>query len=257
MIFEKLKIYAYIVKQCLRKKHRTKQLIHSEYEKGRWDRPYLKSDYDTYRTVYRHYDESGLFILNNKLVYTSFVEADKNRYDKLSEALDDYKNDEIVEIGCGPGINLFKLRERGFNKLKGYDISENALNLAKIHNSKIGSDISFDVFDLTKKLPDFSNKILFSFICLEQLKNSMKTVVQNIVDSNPKLVINFEVDYDKRPFMMRKFLDAWDYQNNLVRELNKNEDVNVLSIKEFSALSSPVNVLSTIIWKPSSHEQKE
>jgi len=85
----------------------------------------------------------------------------------------------------------------------------------------------------------------------------MKTVVQNIVDSNPKLVINFEVDYDKRPFMMRKFLDAWDYQNNLVRELNKNEDVNVLSIKEFSALSSPVNVLSTIIWKPSSHEQKE
>ncbi|GAW80230.1 methyltransferase [Plasmodium gonderi] len=41
------------------------------------------------------------------------------------------KNVSILDIGCGNGLFLHKLHQRGFKKLCGFDFSENAIELAK------------------------------------------------------------------------------------------------------------------------------
>ena len=78
----------------------------------------------------------------------------------------------------------------------------------------------------------------------------MKTVIQNIVDSKPKLVINFEVDYDNAPFMVKQYCNAMDFQNNLVRELKNNKKVEIMSTERLSLKMTHVNIMSAIIWKP-------
>ena len=81
----------------------------------------------------------------------------------------------------------------------------------------------------------------------------MSNVLQNILKGKPKLVINFEVDYDSSPYMVRKYLDACDYQNNLVKELKKLEredKIKVLSIQKLVYSGNPTNRCSAIIWEP-------
>ena len=78
----------------------------------------------------------------------------------------------------------------------------------------------------------------------------MKTVIQNIIDSKPKLVINFEVDFDNAPFMVKQYCNAMDFQNNLIQELNKNKNVEIILIKRLSLNISHVNIMSAIIWRP-------
>ena len=81
----------------------------------------------------------------------------------------------------------------------------------------------------------------------------MKNALKNNCNGYPKLVINFEVDYDASPYIVKKYLDSRDYQNNLVKELKileKNGDIELVSIKKFKYSVSPVNRSSAIMWKP-------
>ena len=97
------------------------------------------------------------------------------------------------------------------------------------------------------------DKVVFTSGCLEQCKHIMENALKNIVNGNPKLVINFEVDYDASPYIVKKYLDSCDYQNNLVKELKileKNGDIELVSIKKLKYSISPVNRSSAIMWKP-------
>ena len=106
---------------------------------------------------------------------------------------------------------------------------------------------------MTKSLPNgvIENKIVFTNTCLEQLKHSMPRVLQNILKGKPKLVINFEVDYDSSDSLVKDYFDACDYQNNFVSELkNMKKQINIESINLLPLSLSPLNRLSSIIWKP-------
>lgn len=81
----------------------------------------------------------------------------------------------------------------------------------------------------------------------------MPNVLQNILKAKPKLVMNFEVDYDSSPYIVRKYFDSRDYQNNLVRNLKKLENQNkleIISIQKMTYSGSPVNRRSVITWIP-------
>ena len=143
----------------------------------------------------------------------------------------------------------------GFKKLEGYDLSENAIShLCKYVKMK-GYNIHFGVCDLNKKFsPDIiKDKVVFTHTCLEQCKHIMSNVLENIIEGKPKLVINFEVDYDTASYLVKKYLDACDYQNNLVRELKSLENngkIEILSIKNLAYQNHPINRVSSIIWRP-------
>jgi SAM-dependent methyltransferase len=257
LFFEKIKLYIYVKKLKLKGIRRNQNVITTDYDQGIWNKKYEDVDFESITGIYgKDPNSSSLFVKDGKIfkgTYSDYIEKYQNQIiDILSE---NANNNSIVEFGCGPGTNLFLLYKRKFRDLEGYDISKNAILLAKKHSEKKGYCIKFDVIDLTKPLPDklIENKIVFTHTCLEQLKHNMHTVLQNILNGKPKLVINFEVDYHSSSSIVKGYFDAVDYQNNLVSELKKFEKenkLNIKSIKPFSLSLSPVNRLSSIIWKP-------
>ncbi len=250
MLIEELKLVAYVGKLYLHKKNRTKQYVKNEYNDNTWNKKYDKSLFDSPINVHGKQYLKCVIVKNNKLVSTNYSIITPQYLKQLDDTLLPYINEHVIEFGCGFGSHLFRLKKLGFKKLSGYDISTNAINLARTHNEKINSDISFDVLDLTEKLPDFTDKVIFTHLCLEQLKHSMSKVIQNMVDSNPKLIINFETDYDRLPFLSQKYHDYSDYQNNFVRELCRNFNVDLDRIVNLPISLSPLVRVSVIIWKP-------
>ena len=144
------------------------------------------------------------------------------KYEKqIFDVLDNYSDNPIVELGCGLGRNLFQLYHKKFRKLEGYDISKNAISLANQHSKTKVYDIHFGVCDMNRSLPMIRDKVVFTRSCMKQLKHIMPNVLKNIIDGKPKLVIDFDVDYNTAPFIVKKYFDAKDYQNNFVNELLK------------------------------------
>tara|TARA_B110000196_G_C21092286_1_gene638168 strand:+ start:612 stop:1376 length:765 start_codon:yes stop_codon:yes gene_type:complete len=235
----------------MKKQKRNQALVNSEYNDNNWkNRTTEELNLSNHSMYGVKNDDMGLMVKDGKWIKGKYGDYHEQYWNQITSYLLEYKNDEIVELGCGLGINLFCLSNDGFIKLHGYDLSKNAISFAKEYNKKNKFNVEFDVLDLTNKCPDFSNKIIFTHACLEQVKHSMKTVVQNIVNSNPKLVINFEVDYNTAPFMVKQYCNAMDFQNNLVRELKNNKNVEIISTERLSLNMTHVNIMSAIIWKP-------
>jgi 2-polyprenyl-3-methyl-5-hydroxy-6-metoxy-1,4-benzoquinol methylase len=252
---DKIKLQLYIKKLKYKKIKRDKKTITSDYDVGIWNKKYEDIDFESIPGMYgKDVNSTSLFVKDNKIFkgkYSDYTEKFQNQlFSIISKYAYDYP---IVELGCGLGANLFQLHKRKFKNLEGYDISENAIQLAKRHSIKKGYKIKFDVLDLTKSLPNgvIENKIVFTNTCLEQLKHSMPRVLQNILKGKPKLVINFEVDYDSSDSLVKDYFDACDYQNNFVSELkNMKKQINIESINLLPLSLSPLNRLSSIIWKP-------
>jgi SAM-dependent methyltransferase len=235
----------------MKKQNRTKKLINSEYNDRNWKNMDIKKLELVNHSMYGlKNDDIGLMDKDGKWFKAKYGDYSEQYWKQIRSYLLEYNNDEVVELGCGLGVNLFRLSKDGFTKLQGYDLSKNAIEFATQYNKKINGNLEFDVLDLTDKLPNFSNKIIFTHACLEQVKHSMKTIIQNIIDSKPKLVINFEVDFDNAPFMVKQYCNAMDFQNNLIEELKKNENVEIILIKRLSLNISHVNIMSAIIWRP-------
>ncbi len=235
----------------MKKKNRTKKLINSEYNDRTWKNMDVEKLELSIHSMYGlKNDDIGLMDKDGRWFKGKYGEYFEQYWEQIRSYLLEYKNDEVVELGCGLGVNLFRLSKDGFIKLHGYDLSKNAITLATQYNKKINDNVEFDVLDLSNKLPSFSNKVIFTHACLEQVKHSMKTIVQNIIDSKPKLVINFEVDFDNAPFMVKQYCNAMDFQNNLIKELKNNKNVEIILIERLSLNISHVNIMSAIIWRP-------
>ena len=256
-ILDLMKLYGYVMKLSLYKKNRDYSLIDKEYNSGTWNRPFEEIEFETSNGNYNRTDtdDLGIFVISNELIKISRRDYDVKRNTEFLSFFKNYSQNSIVELGCGLGMNLFLLHNSGFQNLAGYDLSTNAINNLKKYAKMKGINIHFDVCDLNNKLPEnlIEKKVVFTNTCLEQCKHIMSNVLQNILKGKPKLVINFEVDYDSSPYMVRKYLDVCDYQNNLVKELKKLEredKIKILSIQKLVYSGSPTNRCSAIIWEP-------
>jgi cyclopropane fatty-acyl-phospholipid synthase-like methyltransferase len=255
-IKDKLRLYYDIELLKLKNIKRDYKIINQEYNDGFWSGK--SADTANFETWVGNYGNSAeqvrIYVRDGKFFKGTKKEYAEEYYLQLDNVLEQYKNESIVELGCGRGHILFRLYHKNCKKLTGYDISENAISQLQEYCTQKKYPINFDVQDLNKPFsPEIiKNKIVYTHTCLEQLKNYMPNVLKNIINGKPKLVINFEVDYDSSPFIVKEYFKAKDYQNNLVRELKKLEKQNkveIVSIKKFSLALSPTNRLSTIIWK--------
>jgi SAM-dependent methyltransferase len=256
-ILDKVKLFAYILKLNLLKQKRDYSLINKQYNSGRWNRKLEDIDFESLIGNYERNDLDNFNIVafNDKLVKAIERDFEKKYTSQMLEILLEFKSDTVVELGCGLGGNLFMLQKNGFRNLEGYDLSENAIKNLQQYSKIKKYDIIFKQCDLNNKMISeyIENKIVFTHTCLEQCKHIMPNVIKNIVYGKPKLVINLEVDYDSSAFIVKKYVDACDYQNNLVRELKKLEHkqmLEIISIKKLSYQNHPLNRISSIIWKP-------
>lgn len=105
--------------------------------------------------------------------------------------------EEIVEVGCGFGLNLFSLALAGrWPQLIGLDISENALAAGRQIAAHFGVNAQFRPIDLTQ--PDhpgfkaLTGKTVFTYLCLEQLPDNLEGALQGILAARPKRVVHVE-----------------------------------------------------------------
>lgn len=255
--FDIVKLYGYVMKLNFQKQKRDYGLVNKEYDLGTWNRSFEEIDFETAGGNYARKDMDQIIInpINDKLVkIPRKIYEEKSKIEFLS-FFQNHIHDSIVELGCGLGFNLFSLYNSGFTDLAGYDLSKNSINNLKKYVKQKKIDINFDICDLNNPLPEnlIDGKVVFTNTCLEQCKHIMPNVLQNILKAKPKLVMNFEVDYDSSPYIVRKYFDSRDYQNNLVRNLKKLENQNkleIISIQKMTYSGSPVNRRSVITWIP-------
>lgn len=250
---DRLRLYLDILRY--KRKKRYYDLINDDYDLGVWNQNYEDIDFEKWLGNYGiDGNQIRVLVLNGKLFKGKWSHYIDKYQQQLFDVLDQYKEDHVVELGCGLGHNLFQLHNRAYKKLAGYDISKNAILSIKRYCKEKNIAIHFDILDLNKIFPEgiIKNKIVFTHTCLEQLKYFMPNVLRNIIAGKPKLIINFEVNYDSAPFLVKQYFKAKEYQNNLVRELRKLEKekkIQIISIKKLPLALSPTNRPSAIIWK--------
>lgn len=157
-------------------------------------------------------------------------------------------DDDIVELGCGYGRNLFVLKNYGIkNRMSGYDISSNGIEVAQQINKKFNMDIDFGVFDYTQKFEmDLKGKTIFTYASLEQVKYGLEKAIDNIINAQPKQVIHFEtipqlLDNNFHKLMVTLNRYRKDYQTKLV---------NILQQKQVTITHMETNEICTGILNP-------
>jgi len=257
LLFDKIKLYGYIVKLYLKKRKRTVELLNQE-----WDRTWKKYentviDQTLVTSNFLRMNEPAIIAVNGKMIKTitkNFNSELTNQF--INFMLDNVSKDEpVIEFGSGVGAKLFALAKNGFTNLHGFELTETGVKIAQDYTNKKGYDIKFDQLDLTKKLPcnEIENKIIFTYYAFDQLKNYMKEILTEIIRCKPKKIINFEVNYDDEPFIVKFYVNSSGYQNNFVKYLKqfeKEKIIKILSIKKLKIQQSPVNRISCIVWKP-------
>mgnify|MGYP003343965434 FL=1 len=108
--------------------------------------------------------------------------------DQMEQAVSDIfrnispkKTNGVIDIGCGEGRGLQRLRDLGFKRLHGIDISEEKILYARKNRSM---DILFDVFDFHKNLSllgrfdiGFSSHALEHCYCFKTAINSICSII--------------------------------------------------------------------------------
>ncbi len=152
-------------------------------------------------------------------------------------------SDELVEIGCGYGYNLFALAlalpDRRFI---GLDISPNGVEMGRAIAAHFGlSDrVRFDFLDVTDgSAPNYhllNGRSCLTFFCLEQIPNSIEQALRNILAAGPRRVLHVEPSTElldlRRPsdWANYVYVRSMHYQSALFRLLRQMQHGGVLRV---------------------------
>jgi SAM-dependent methyltransferase len=118
-----------------------------------------------------------------------------NTYDKNLEDIINLlglKNGDILEIGCGSGNDIKFLSKKGFN-VTGIDISEKAINIAKLNN-KNSKNVKFIVGDVRNNLPKKTYDVIYDRGCIHNIKiadnlEDIFKILSDKLNSKGKMII--------------------------------------------------------------------
>lgn len=240
---QELGLHALIQKHKITKFKRTKNVVSENYDQSAWKKILEGKKWIKFNKIED-------FILNYGIMKEKIYSIVKNYTQP---------DDIVVELGCGWGLNLWSLISLNFpNKLEGYEISVNGLETCKKINSHFKCNVTFGKIDLTniETFSSLENKFLFTFHVLEQLKYETKEVIENLIKIKPKMVLHFEpvielYKNNQRDKVLKLYLKALDYQDNLLNTLKDFEKKNKIKILEACRLgfaSNPMMESSLIRW---------
>jgi SAM-dependent methyltransferase len=146
---------------------------------------------------------------------------------------DKFKPKSVVDFGCGSGTYLYFFSKRGVNKLKGFEGSQNAIELALIDEKYI------DKCDITKKVE--LNETYDLCICFEVAEHLPESCVDAFLDNlcSSSATILFtaappgqggrhHVNLKPVQYWIHKFDERhYCYQKSLTDEIKKELDVTI------------------------------
>jgi SAM-dependent methyltransferase len=176
------------------------------------------------------------------------------------------ETDEMLELGCGYGYNLFSLSlDARWKRLSGVDISRNALEAggAIARHFGLESRIAFHPLDITDPAhPGFrhiENRTVFTFFCIEQVPYAVEKVIENLLAHRPRRVIHVEPTTERlalwRPLDLLNYVyvKSVDYQTRLftvVEALARRGRVRVLTDGRCGFAPTIHNEGFVLTWEP-------
>lgn len=217
----------------LRPVRRTRAVVQQEYDEGHWRRLLESRGWETAETLDAFLlgsDQSKRVAkINGRIVAIPQADYARVRLRGLTNLVRSLGSDSdtLVELGCGPGLNLFSLAcSEGWRKLEGYDISANALKAGRAIAEHYGLDnVSFDQIDLTDPSHPSWERVagatVLTYFCLEQLPGHTEQIIDRLIVAKPRRVIH--VESTTEPLRLWKPLDWLNYchilSNNYQRRL--------------------------------------
>jgi hypothetical protein len=250
---------------------RGNEIVNDEYDQGnwksvlderRWERVSSLIDY-----VVPPIDTARLAKIDGQIGRVTTRDYYRFRLKRLHQLVEAHATDgdELVELGCGWGVNLFSLALAGrWRSLRGFDVSPNGVRATNEAAAHFGIEaVQAEQLDLTAHGQHGFRKIegatAFTYLCLEQLKYSTRPVIDNLLQSGVRKVIHFEPTpelfsrWRLGDLANRFYLTAHDYQNNLLttlRTLEKQGRLRITAVARLNFSPRAVNDPTLIVWEP-------
>lgn len=245
--------------------------MEDDYNLGRWHEVLARKDWLHASTFESYLFDRGtkqiVAKLDNKIVKIRPDVYYRWRAEKLQMLLDLYSEtpEQIVELGCGYGYNIFTLViSNRYKHLRGFDISVNAIHTAKEIAQHFGvENVEFELMDLRNSGdPNFrhiKDETVFTYYCLEQLPYDTELILNNILEGRPRRVIHIEPTTELlnplRPLDLVSYLYMLSmcYQRKLVGAINsmaKAGKVRIVEITRANYAPSIRNDPTVIVWEP-------
>ncbi len=271
---EKFTLYRDVYAALIKKETRNLKKVEEDYEKGLYQKYVDSKVWSNEKTDLSilgltdpdrlERNEMSYYRYNDEILKDTYVNIWKQFNDEFVETFSKFvdEKDEIVELGCGYGRNLFALRKNNFkNKMIGTDISKNAINVAKKLNEKFDANIEFDTLDMASNFSKdiVENKTIFTYGALEQTKYQLETILKNLIDSNPKQVIHFETLPKLLPnnlfgISVRVNRYRKDYQTQILEILHKYQNkVSICDLEKIKTCPSVFNPMMMVRYKINSN----
>lgn len=174
--------------------------------------------------------------------------------------------DELVELGCGYGYNLFSLALSGrWDAFSGFDISKNGLAAAGEIAAHFGLSgrTRFGRLDLTDpadaNFSQIAGKTLFTFFCIEQIPYAVESVIRNILRQRPRKVIHIEPCAELlkiwKPMDLLNLMHirSMDYQSQLffvLNEMSRKGEIRILDTHRVGFAPTIHHDGFLIAWEP-------
>jgi SAM-dependent methyltransferase len=256
----------------LRRAPRLRTRVAEEYDEGAWKRVRSQRRWEQAPslTAFLVGNDQSLRVarVDGRCVRIRTEDYYRHRIEALAGVMRPHvnANEELVEIGCGYGTNLFSLSLAGtWPRLIGLDISENGIATAReiAAHFRLDGRMTFDRLDLTRgDDPGFRHiggKTAFSHFCIEQVPYSVEAVVRNILNAKPRRVIHIEAApellrlWSPRDLLNYLYLRSMDYQTQLLSMLEKLEREGLIRIVERKRTAFAPTIHNDgflIVWEP-------
>ena len=124
----------------------------------------------------------------------------------VKNLINESKPNNILDFGCGDGRLSLELQKEGFLNIVGMDISEKALNYAKVFNKGINGNIKFvSSFD---KIENNKFDLIVAMEVLEHIhENELPEIIKKlflILEDNGKFIVTVP-HLNKKPIPMKHF----------------------------------------------------
>jgi SAM-dependent methyltransferase len=206
--------------------------------------------------------------LYKKINFSKSYPADIKRLEIVIGLLKKYKPKNIVDVGCGPGMPLIRIKENGFN-IYGYDKAKNMVLEAKknLEEYKYDKELIFqDDFENPKNFKKNFFDCIIGLGAFYYSKNFKKTILNNKkkLTKNGRMIFSLRnrlFDISTLNNYSAKFLDHlyetkylkknWKNKyNNLrksfsTRKINLNKNIDEKNIKSF--VHNPLTIASEML----------
>jgi hypothetical protein len=255
-----------------RRVRRTRDRVDSEYNAGLWHRVLTQRAWLNAPSLAEFLAGSDSTLRRAKVAGRVVEIATRDYYKLRLTTLADViaaqagAVDELVEIGCGFGYNLFSLTlANRWQRFLGFDISENGIAAARAiaERFNLAERMTFGLLDLTQ--PDHPNfreiagKTVFTCFCIEQIPYDVERVIQNIAANHPSRVIHIEPTTELlepwRPMDLLNYayVKSVDYQTHLftaIAQMASRGEVRIVAQQRLGWAPTIHNDGFMIVWEP-------